>query len=191
MSRSRLGRSFSLILRAGIAGAVVLWLLWRVGPETILAAIRQADLLLLSLALAVLFAYQFAKAWSWLQLLRALGVRGSHEFRGVLECFFAGALFGAVVPSTAGTDAVRAVLVQRRFNTELAACIASVVVLNILSWVAACSLGLVAVASLVAAEGISAVALVIALLFLAVIGGAVSVYALLNTAATGGFKSSD
>ena len=180
MSRRSLGRAFWLILRAGIAAAVVLWLLRQAGPATIVDAIRQADLLLLSSALAVLLGYALAKALTWLQLLRALGVRGSHEVRAVLECYFAGGLLGTVLPSTAGTDAVRAVLVQRRFKAEFAACIASVVVLNAVSWVAACSLGLVAVASFVAMEGISALALAIGLLFASVIGGAVSVYALLK-----------
>lgn len=180
MSRSTPGRAFWLTLRIGIAAALVLWLLLRTGPAMILDVIRQADRLLVSLAFAVLLVYQFLKALSWLQLLRALGVRSSHEVRGVLECFFAGPLLGSVVPSSAGTDAVRAVLVQRRFNAEFAACIASVVVLNVVSWVAACSVGLLAITSFVAAEGISAIALVIAVLFAGVIGGAVSAYALLK-----------
>ena len=104
MSRRSLGGAFWLILKAGIAAAIIVWLLRRAGPEVILNAIRQADLLLLSSALAVLLGYAFAKALTWWQLLRALGVRGSHEVRAVLECYFSGGLLGTVLPSTAGTD---------------------------------------------------------------------------------------
>ena len=65
--------------------------------------------------------YSLVKAWNWLLLLRGVGVRRPNQFRGVLLCYMSGGLLGSVIPSTAGTDAVRALLSHRRFGGELTA----------------------------------------------------------------------
>jgi len=167
--RSSIGRS---IVAAAVVGA--LW--WLVGPSLILETLAGADGALLAAAFASVVAYSAVRAWTWRQLLLALGIRRSKSFRDVLGCYATGALLGTILPSTAGTDAARAVLAQRRFGGTLAAHLAAIVVLNAVSWLAACMLGLIALAVL---ED-PVIALVAAPLFFGIIGGLVAIHWLLR-----------
>jgi len=176
VNRVRRARSRAPIARSIVAAAVVGGLLWLVGPSLVLETLSHADGALLAAAFASVVAYSAVRAWAWRQLLVALGIERARSFHDVLGCYGTGALLGTVLPSTAGTDAVRAVLAQRRFGGTLAAHLAAIVVLNAVSWLAACVLGLVALAVLQDAL----IALVAAPLFFGVIAGLAATHWLLR-----------
>ena len=176
MTAERAARIRSTLARSMVAAAVVGGLLWLIGPSLILDTLSRADGALLAAAFASVVAYSAVRAWTWRQLLLALGIRRSKSLQDVLGCYATGALLGTVLPSTAGTDAVRAVLAQRRFGGTLASHLAAIVVLNAVSWLAACVLGLISLAVLRDAV----IALVAAPLFCGVIAGIVATYWLLR-----------
>ncbi len=170
LRRSTIGRCF-------VAGALGGRLLWFVGPGSILETLTQGDESLLAAAFASIVAYSAVRAWTWQQLMLGLGIQRSTSLQDVLGCYAAGALLGTVLPSTAGTDAVRAVLAQRRFGGPLPAHLAAIVVLNAVSWLAACTLGLAALAVL---GGDRLLVLVAVSLFSGVIVAIVAAHSLLR-----------
>jgi uncharacterized protein (TIRG00374 family) len=133
------------LFRVLLAGGVIAWLVAYAGPGRVADAIRGADFLYLSIAFAVMVVYVAIRVYNWHLLLRALGVRHPKQVRGLFLCYATSGFLGTVVPSTVGTDAIRSVVAFRRFGGELSTYVASVVVLNALNWMAACSIGLVAV----------------------------------------------
>ena len=170
----------AMLARTGLALALVAWLLWRADPHQILGTLAGVDPWRLAAALATLFSYSVLKAWNWQQLVIGLGLGRPRQFRQLLVCYFSGGLLGTVLPSTAGTDAIRAFLAQRRFGGELTAYAASVVVLNAISWMAACTLGLFAVVALSVLGTPLRVALLAAPIFCGVVVAVVSVHLLLK-----------
>ena len=175
----RPGAKFGALARVALATALVAGLLWYAGPATILDTIERADLSWLMSAFVAMVAYSSVKAWIWHRLLVGLGISRSGQFRGVVVCYCAGGFFGTILPSTAGTDAMRAVLAQRRFGGDMSSYAASVVVLNAISWLAACTMGLIAIAAL-SGDGIPRLGLIAAPLFAGVIGAIVVVHLLLK-----------
>ena len=135
-------------LRVAAAGGIVIWLAARAGVEEIARNFTEIDLALLAAALALLFADSLAKAWNWRKLIASLVTDREVPFAKVMSWYFAGGFLGAVVPSSASTDVVRAYLSQRALGGHGPACAASVLTLNGLGWFAGCLLGLVGIALL-------------------------------------------
>jgi hypothetical protein len=130
------------ILRVSIAFLLLAWLAHRVGLRAILDEFEMTQVHLVLLATALLAADSFAKAFNWQQLLqRNIGDRWV-PLRRVLVWFFAGGFIGAIVPSSASTDACRVVLAARSLKGHAAASAASIVTLNGLGWFAGCIVGL-------------------------------------------------
>jgi uncharacterized protein (TIRG00374 family) len=130
------------MLRALVALALVVWLAQRVGLEAILQKMADADLRLVLLATLLLAVDQFTKARNW-QLLLAANVDDQPvPFKRVAIAFFSGGLIGAIVPSSASTDACRVVLVSRALGGHTAACAASIFTLNALGWFTGSLIGL-------------------------------------------------
>lgn len=130
-------------VRAFLALAIVVWLADRVGFESILTQLRRVDVPLLFAALLFMASDSVAKAWNWRQLLDVLVDDQSVKFIRVLSWHFAGGFLGAIVPSSASTDAIRMWLGQNGLGGHGVACAASVVTLNGLSWFAGCAIGVV------------------------------------------------
>jgi hypothetical protein len=106
---------------------------------------RLGMILLATLLLAI---DGIAKASNWQQLLqRNIGDRWVPISR-VLVWFFAGGFIGAVVPSSASTDACRVVLAARTLRGHAAACAASIVTLNALGWFTGSIIGMIGLAYL-------------------------------------------
>ena len=135
-------------LRVAAAGGIVVWLAARAGVEAIARQFHEIDLALLAAALALLFADSLAKAWNWRKLIASLVTDREVPFAKVMSWYFAGGFLGAVVPSSASTDVLRAYLSQRALGGHGPACAASVLTLNGLGWFAGCLLGLVGIALL-------------------------------------------
>jgi uncharacterized protein (TIRG00374 family) len=130
------------LLRALIALALVAWLAHTVGVEAIMKKLAGADIGLVLLATLLLGLDQVTKARNW-QLLIAANVDDQPvPFKRVAIAFFAGGLIGAVVPSSASTDACRVVLATRALGGHTPACAASIVTLNALGWFTGSLIGL-------------------------------------------------
>ena len=82
-----------------------------------------------------------------------------------MSWYFAGGFLGAVVPSSASTDVLRAYLSQRALGGHGPACAASVLTLNGLGWFAGCLLGLAGIALLALGRDLPALLGPAALLF--------------------------
>jgi hypothetical protein len=110
----------------------------------------RADIVLVMAATALLAMDGVSKAWNWQHLL-SVNVGGPHvSFRRVLAWFFAGGFIGAIVPSSASTDACRVVLATRGVGGHAAECAASIFSLNALGWFAGCVIGVVGLGLLAA-----------------------------------------
>jgi uncharacterized protein (TIRG00374 family) len=136
------------LLRLGVAVSIVAWLASRAGVEDIVRHFSEADVPLLLAALALMFADSLVKAWNWRKLIASLVTDREVSFVRVLSWYFAGGFLGAVVPSSASTDVLRAVLSRRSLGGHGPACAASVLTLNGVGWLAGCLLGLVGVSLL-------------------------------------------
>lgn len=135
-------------LRVAAAVAIVVWLANRAGFDEIVRLFSGIHIPLLVAAVALLFADSLAKAWNWRKLIASLVTDRRVPLAKVMSWYFAGGFLGAVVPSSASTDVLRAVLSQRALGGHGEACAASVLTLNGLGWFAGCLLGLVGVALL-------------------------------------------
>ncbi|HEY8518872.1 MAG TPA: lysylphosphatidylglycerol synthase transmembrane domain-containing protein [Gammaproteobacteria bacterium] len=165
------------LLRAGLAVTLLAWLAHQVGVEAIMDQLAKADLRLVLAATLLLALDGVSKAWNWRQLL-TVNVGGERvPFRRALAWFFAGGLIGAVVPSSAGTDACRALLATRGVGGHAPACAASIITLNALGWFAGCVIGLVGIALLAANGSLPSVLGSLAVVFLATLAALPLAYA--------------
>ena len=95
----------------------------------------------------------------------------------LLACFWSSAFLGEVVPSTAGTDALRVLLGARAIGGPLSTHTAAIVMLNAISLFAGCLIGLACLPFLgLALDGGTGLRPVVALLFCAAVLGMLSVY---------------
>jgi uncharacterized protein (TIRG00374 family) len=146
MSQRKPASHYSGALRTVTALLIVIWLVYHAGVQSIVDGVANVHPGLFAAAFLTMVMYNLLKAWNWRQLLGVLRVEPRRAYRRTLYCWFAGSFLGAVVPSTASTDALRALLAHTTFGNHLASHAASVVVLNAISLVAACALGFIAAA---------------------------------------------
>jgi uncharacterized membrane protein YbhN (UPF0104 family) len=98
----------------------------------------------------------------------------------LLGCYFSGSFIGTVVPSTAGTDALRAMFATSALGGHLAIHMAPLVTLNLMSLSTGCALGLLSLA-LLAGQGFNAVFLAsVALVFSGILAAAITGFLLLR-----------
>lgn len=150
-----------------MALGLLVWLAHRVGAKAILDVLETAELNLVFVATALLAIDALAKACNWQQLLQRSVDDRAVPISRVLVWFFAGGFIGAVVPSSASTDACRVVLAARGLPGHAAACAASVITLNALGWLAGCIVGLVGLAGLAATHALPTLLMPVALVFIA------------------------
>jgi len=132
-------------LRLAAALLIVIWLASRAGWDEVLEHFTRIDIPLLGAALAMMFAAGTVKAWNWRRLMESTITDCRIAFSAVMSWYFAGGFLGAVVPSSASTDVLRAFLGQRALGGHGAACVASVLTLNAVGWVAGSLLGLIGI----------------------------------------------
>jgi MFS family permease len=146
--KNTLSQTARRLLRALVALLLVGWLAHRVGVHEIASEFEMARVGMILLATLLLAIDGIAKASNWQQLLqRNIGDRWVPISR-VLVWFFAGGFIGAVVPSSASTDACRVVLAARTLRGHTAACAASIVTLNALGWFTGSIIGMIGLAYL-------------------------------------------
>ncbi len=154
-------------LRLGAAAAIVGWLATHAGVDAIAHEYSRIDLPLLIAALAFMFADSLVKVWNWRKLIASLVTDRAVSFLRVMSWYFAGGFLGAVLPSSASTDVIRAWLSQRSLGGHGAACAASVLTLNGVGWMAGCLLGLTGIGLLALGSSLPALLGPAALLFVA------------------------
>jgi glycosyltransferase 2 family protein len=131
------------ILRIVAALGALIILAVKVGHTKPLERLASANLLFIVLAVGVAIVDGMVRAWNWAQVIRAMHLAPRVPYRTVLNISWAGAFLGQVLPSTVGTDALRAVLAVRKIGGLPSAHGAAVVMLNAISLVACCIAGLV------------------------------------------------
>jgi uncharacterized protein (TIRG00374 family) len=173
-------RHFGTIVRIGIVIAVVGWLASEAGWREIAATFRRADPSWLLIGAAALMLETLAKTWNWARLLDSLGCSTHGHRLRLLRVYLVSALMGSVLPSSVSTDAVRIVLAQRSFGGRPSEHAASIVVQNVLGWIAGCALGLIGIGVLAARARAPAYTLVAALLFAGILVAAVALHVALR-----------
>lgn len=130
------------ILRTVAALGLLAWLLNRIGHTDVLERLRHASPLLMLAAVAVIVLDGLLRAWNWRQLLQAMRLAPHVPYGRLLGNFWSSAFLGQVLPSTAGTDALRALGAARTVGGPLSAHVAAVVMVNAVSLFAGCAIGL-------------------------------------------------
>lgn len=137
------------VLRAALALCILVWLVYSVGFGRILHQLVQANVPLLLVATVLLALDSVAKARNWQQLLIAsVDDRDSLPLLRVLRWHFAGGFVGAIVPSSASTDACRVWMAMSGLRGHVAPCAASILTVNCLGWFSGSAIGLVGIALL-------------------------------------------
>ena len=156
------------LVRTVFASCILVLLVWQLGLQSILHEIRTADPVFLALAYVVLLGDSLIRAQNWWYLLRSLDVAASAS--GAWSCYLIGGFWGAVLPSTVSRDVARGAVAARRFGGSIATYVASIISLNALGLLAACTLGFFASLWLLV-QGPCAVE---ALLVIAISGGGIA-----------------
>jgi uncharacterized protein (TIRG00374 family) len=140
----RLPHSASILkwLRIIFAIGVLVVLVIKVGHAKPLERLAAAKPGYFILAVGMLILDSMVRTWNWTQLIRAMHVAPTVRYATVLGISWTGAFLGQVVPSTAGTDALRATLAARKIGGHASAHGAAVVMLNAISLTASCVVAL-------------------------------------------------
>lgn len=154
------------LLRAALALFIVAWLGHTVGFARILTQLEHASLPMLLAATALLAVDGVAKARNWQQLLLA-NVDGDRtpSLRQAMRWHFAGGFVGAVVPSSASTDACRVWMAVSGLRGHAAACAASILTVNCLGWFSGSAIGLLGIALLASQQDLPRLLQPVALVF--------------------------
>jgi hypothetical protein len=155
------------MVRAALALCILAWLAHSVGLEGILQQLEHASLPLLLAATALLALDGVAKARNWQQLLIA-SVEGERllPLLRVMRWHFAGGFVGAIVPSSASTDACRVWMAVSGLQGQAAPCAASILTVNCLGWFSGSAIGLVGILLLASGQDLPRLLHPVALVFL-------------------------
>jgi uncharacterized protein (TIRG00374 family) len=174
-------KSASTIFRIAIGLAVLAVLVLKVGHARPLERLSSARPMFILLAVVVVIADGLVRVWNWTQLIRAMRLAPKVPYGRVLSVSWAGAFLGQVVPSTAGTDAVRALLAARIIGGPASAHAAAIVMMNALSLVVGCVTGIGCALWFASAADGHGVRLLALATFLAALAAALVCYWLLSS----------
>ena len=127
MQRSTITRLAKVVVSLALLAAILM----HVGPRAVAAQIGGMNKGLVALALALLLAESLLRSLNWFQLIRS----GTQKvaLRSITYAYFVGGFFGALLPSTLGTDLARSTVAGIRTNAPVEAYFATTVLLNVLS----------------------------------------------------------
>jgi uncharacterized protein (TIRG00374 family) len=168
------------LVRFALVIAALAALLLKVGRADPLQRLAGAHVEFIAIAVVVVIIDGMVRAWNWRQLMRAMRIAPNVGYGMVLRLFLAGGFLGQAVPSTAGTDAVRAVLASRSFGGRVSEHAAAVVALNLISLMAGCTVGLAVAAWLFLTAPGHGVRPVAILLFAGALSAAVTAFWLVH-----------
>jgi uncharacterized protein (TIRG00374 family) len=167
------------VLRVGLALGIVAWVLSTAGLQTVALQLAHVSPLALLLVLGFLLVENLIKVVNW-QLMLAAMLRRSIAFAPLLKANLAGCFLGTIVPSSAGTDALRALYARGYFGGHLVVHAASMVTQNVFNWFGGSLLGLGMLAWLWHREQLPLALNFITLLLLGVAIAAPTLYFLLS-----------
>jgi uncharacterized membrane protein YbhN (UPF0104 family) len=151
--------SGSTWLRIGAALAILFFLAREAGVETVTAHVSSARVEVLAGAMLFTFGESMVRIVNWRSLLASMQAQRL-AFWGLVGCYFTSGVLGQFVPSTAGTDALRVMITQRRFGGSTAVYAASLVVLNAVMLFAGSLIGLLGLGYLYLTDQLPALLLV-------------------------------
>mgnify|MGYP005811314967 CR=1 FL=1 len=169
----------SATLRIAAAIAIAVWVIVRAGPDMILDAALSIHVLWLVVAFAFIIAESFAKTLNWQAILGSI-LRRPLAWGPLLKAYLIASFLGTVVPSSMGTDALRALHSKACFGGLLAGHAASVIIANIFNLVVSSFMALTAALWLEAQGAIPLSMQVLPLLFAGVACGFPVLYILLK-----------
>lgn len=179
--RAVMSAKASAVLRIAAAVSIVAWLMHQAGLKGVVDHLSQARPAYLLAAFGMLAVDTFLRAGNWGQLVRGLLPGASVRFGGLLYCNLASGFIGSVLPSSLGTDAVRAMLGLRLFGGRLASFAASVVTLNLLSMTCNAAFGVLGLLILLPHSPlVASVYWSFLLIFVGIVSAAGIIYALLR-----------
>lgn len=124
-----------------IAVGIVVWVLSSVGIESVFVQLRGVRASALGLVMLFLVFEGLSKVANWRQMLAAMLAR-SIAYLPLLRCNLAGCFLGTAVPTSAGTDAFRAIYARKEFGGHIVVHAACMVAQNLFNWFAGALLGL-------------------------------------------------
>ncbi len=142
----RVSVSYTRLVRPLLAVGLLGLLFMNLDHAEFLRKLSSAKPLFILAAVGAVVIDGLVRAWNWTQLIRAMHPDKSARFGTVLSLYWAGSFMGHFLPSTAGTDAIRAMLAARRVGGPVSAHAAGVVMLNLLSLISGCAVGLACLA---------------------------------------------
>lgn len=101
------------------------------GPADVFATMRAMPVWLLASAFGLLLSEALLRAVNWLQMVRNAG--GAMRLGTAVYAYFVGGFFGAILPSTLGTDVARSVVGATRTGTPVELLLGAAVTLNLIS----------------------------------------------------------
>ena len=130
------------VLRIAFALGMLAYLVVKIGHAKPLERLASAKPLFILSAVGVVIVDGMIRAWNWTQLIRAMQFDSRVRYGKVLSIYWACSFLGQFVPSTVGTDALRAMMASRKIGGHASAHGAAVVMLNAMNLVSGCVAGL-------------------------------------------------
>jgi len=137
----KMKRGISLALRLLVTMAILAVVFRSVNLGHVVSHLLGIELLTIGLLLFFFLLENLAKVFNWRQLLKSM-LDTPVRFVRVLCANLAGGFLGTVVPSSAGTDAVRVFYSRRLLGGHVGSHAASIVALNLLNWSSGAVMGL-------------------------------------------------
>lgn len=168
-------------IRIVLAIGLLVFLARKIGHASVLERLGSAQLSFIALGVVVVIVDGMTRAWNWAQLICAMHIVPRVRYATVLSIHWGGAFLGQVVPSTVGTDALRAMIAARKIGGHLSSHWAAVAMLNFISLISSCAMALVCAAWLAIAGYGVAMRPVVTVLFLGALAAAAIGYWLLSS----------
>jgi uncharacterized membrane protein YbhN (UPF0104 family) len=130
------------VLRIALALGMLWYLVVKVGHAKPLERLAAASPRFILAAVAVVIVDGMIRAWNWTQLIRAMHFDSRVRYAKVLAIYWACSFLGQFVPSSVGTDALRAMMASRKIGGHVSGHGAAVVMLNAMNLTAGCVAGL-------------------------------------------------
>jgi uncharacterized protein (TIRG00374 family) len=169
------------LIRIVLALIMLGYLVVKVGHNRPLERLANTRPLFIVLAVVLVIVDGLIRAWNWTQLVRAMHFGRPAPYRTLLTIYWSGSFLGQFVPSTVGTDALRAMIAARNVGGHASTHGAAVVMLNAISLATGCLVGLLCAFWLAWSGQTGGVRLPLQLLFAVAIAGAVIGYGLLRS----------
>lgn len=180
-SMPKISPSAVRLIRIVLALVMLSFLVVKVGHNRPLERLANTRPLFIVLAVTLVIIDGLIRAWNWTQLVRAMHFGRPAPYRTLLTIYWSGSFLGQFVPSTVGTDALRAMIAARNVGGHPSTHGAAVVMLNAISLATGCLVGLLCAFWLAWSGHTGGVRLPLRFLFAVAIAGAVIGYGLLRS----------